>query len=120
MLHRESIEIQTNLAILVYANSPHVVSTSVIDRRPHKSLPRKRITEMSDNLLGRKSLKLIKQGNEMLLAIDQPLTKSHNLEIILFVAMFCSQIAISRMCLNFIEREMPYPDIFSDIKVQSK
>jgi len=44
-----------------------------------------------------------------------------------FVAMFCSQIAISRIYLNFIEREMTYPDFnsffaksFSDVKVQSK
>ena len=41
----------------------------------------------------------------------------------LFVAMFCLQIAMSRMYLNFVEREMAYPDFnrfFSKSLAKSK
>ena len=60
-----------------------------------------RITDMSDSYLGRKPLKLIKQGNER---FTHDRSAFDVLSLTLFLAMFCSQIAMSRMHFDFQQR----------------
>ena len=77
-LQRESIEIQTNQAIVSSKRTLNMLSLRQLSHGNHanKFLPRQRITDSSDTQLSRERLKLIKQGNS---THDQRLNSCYSL-----------------------------------------